>query len=126
MSRLDGRIHSVRVTRKWQRDIINDLGGEAALSTAQRTIVEMAVRTRLLLEHLDADLLARKTIINKRKARAVPLVEQRGKLADSLARQLTMLGLERKHTTLPALAQYVGDRYPRAGHVNGRAVPQNS
>ena len=42
-----------------------------------------------------------------RKAKAIPLVADRQKVADSLIRSLLSLGLERKPTVLPALAGYV-------------------
>ena len=111
LSRVDGRIHSVRVIKKWQRELAQDLGGLGALTTAQKTLLELSTRTRLLLEHVDAHLMQLKSVIQKRKGRLLPLVNERMKIADVLTRQLLALGLERKSTVIPALSQYLQDRY---------------
>jgi len=47
---------------------VQDLGGEEALSTQQRALVELAVRDRLLLESVDAWLLAQPQLVNGRKS----------------------------------------------------------
>jgi hypothetical protein len=52
-----------------------------------------------------------KSVIQKRKGRLLPLVNERMKIADVLTRQLLALGLERKSKVIPALSQYVEDRY---------------
>jgi hypothetical protein len=111
LARVDGRIHAARQIRKWQRELAADLGGLGALSTAQKTLLELATRTRLLLEHLDAHLMQQKTFIVKRKGKLQPLVMDRMRMADVLTRQLLALGLERKSKVIPALSQYVEDRY---------------
>jgi len=68
--------------------LLDDLGGEAATSAAQRALVEVATRTRLDLDHVDAVLMEQLTLIVRRKRNRhhlMPLVEQRLRLADSLA-----------------------------------------
>lgn len=108
---VDGRLHAARVIKRWQRELANDLGGMGALSTAQRTLLELSTRTRLLLEHVDAELMQRKTIILKRKGKLLPLVGERMKIADVLTRQLLALGLERKSTVIQALPAYIEQKY---------------
>jgi hypothetical protein len=122
LARVDGRIHAVRVIRKWQKALVADLGGPAALTTAQQTLVELSTRTRLVLEHLDAYLLTKKSLIIKRQGKLIPMVMDRMKVSDTLTRQLLALGLDRKTKTIPALAHYVQDTY--ASPVSRDPVPE--
>ena len=108
---VDGRMHAARVIKRWQKDIISDLGGRSALTTAQATLVELSTRTRLILEHLDSYLLTKKSLILKRQGKVLPIVNDRMKVSDVLTRQLLALGLERKAKVLPALASYVDQTY---------------
>jgi hypothetical protein len=61
----------------------------------------VAIRTRLYLDHVDAFLMEQPT-----------LVEQRLRLADSLARVLGQLGLERRQKPPIDLTQYLSQRRP--------------
>jgi hypothetical protein len=91
---IDKRTAAAQSLIKWRRDLIADLGGDRRVSAAQRGLIEVATRTRLLLEHVDAHLLAMPRLVNAR-GRLIPLVQQRQRLADTLARVLGQLGLER-------------------------------
>jgi tetratricopeptide (TPR) repeat protein len=90
-----------------------DLGGDSAISAAQRTLVDVAIRTRLYLDHVDAFLMEQPTLVVRRKRNRhhlMPLVEQRLRLADSLARVLGQLGLERRQKPPIDLTQYLSQR----------------
>ena len=73
-----------------------DLGGESELTTQKRAVIDLALRTRLILDSVDAWLLKQPTLINKRARALFPVVLQRQQLADALMRYLVQLGLERK------------------------------
>jgi hypothetical protein len=83
--------------KKWRRDLIADLGGDDAISTQQSALVDLAVKSKLLLDSVDAWLLTQDSLINKRKRSLLPVVLQRQTLADGLAKYLNLLGLERRH-----------------------------
>ena len=76
---------------RWRSDLISELGGEAALTVAQRTLIEQAARTKLFLDALDAWLIEQPKLVNSRKRAVVPALLQRQQLADALARYLTQL-----------------------------------
>src|SRR5262245_51150749 len=97
----------------WRADLVSDLGGEGALSTQQRAMVDVIVRQKLLLESVDAWLLVQPTLVNSRKRALLPVVRERQGLADSLARYLAQLGLERRAKPVPNLADYLSQRAPR-------------
>jgi len=120
---VDGRMHSARVVKRWQRLLTNDLGGPGSLTTAQATLIELATRTRLVLEHVDAYLLTKKSLLNKRQGKLLPVVMDRMKVSDTLTRQLLALGLERKSKTIPALASYVGERYSPSSSAQSPGGP---
>jgi hypothetical protein len=77
------------------------------VSAQKRALVDLAVRTRLYVDHCDAFLMEQTSLILKRKKSVLPILLQRNQLADSLARTLSMLGLER--IPLP-----ISDRFSRA------------
>lgn len=102
---LGGRVIDRRTTlgktlAEWRQELIQDLGGPDTVSTQARAIVDLAVRTKLLLDSVDAWLLTQPSLVNKRARALLPVVRERQQLADSLARYLTMLGLERRQRTL--------------------------
>jgi hypothetical protein len=100
---------------------VADLGGVDIISTQQQAVVDLAVKTKLILDSIDAWLLAQPTLINARKRSLLPAVRERGQLADSLLRLLLALGLERRARKVPDLAEYLRSRYPTPNGGDGAA-----
>ncbi len=94
---IDGRYHVGRQLQKWRRELIADLGGQDSISTQQSALIDLAVKSKLLLDSIDAWLLTQPSLINKRKKALLPVVLQRQQLADGFARYMAQLGLERRH-----------------------------
>jgi hypothetical protein len=111
---IDGRTAAAQHLVAFRRELLDDLGGEQAVSAAQLALVEVAARTRLYLDHVDATLMGRESLIVRRN-RLLPLVEQRGRLAGSLIEVLSKLGLERRQRPAPSLEEYVRRRYGQNG-----------
>jgi hypothetical protein len=101
-----------RVLWEWRQDLVRDVGGEAAISTQQLAVIDLAVKTKLLLDSIDAWLLTQPSLIDKRRRALLPVVRQRQTLADALARYMGLLGLERRATTID-LARALGGRGSR-------------
>jgi len=68
-------------------------------------VIDLSVKTRLLLDSIDAWLLTQPSLINARKRALLPAVRERQALADALARYLGQLGLERKAKDVDIAAQ---------------------
>jgi hypothetical protein len=64
---LDGRSSLSYALKKWRRELVNDLGGDDNISTQQAALVDLTVKSKLLLDSIDAWLLTQPTLINKRK-----------------------------------------------------------
>ena len=96
---IDGRSSLSYALKKWRRELVNDLGGEDNISVQQAALIDLTVKSKLLLDSIDAWLLVQPTLINKRKKSLLPVVLQRQQLADGFARYLSQLGLERKAKT---------------------------
>ena len=94
---IDKRTATGKALAKWRADLIADLGGDDAISTQRVALLDLAVRSKLLLDSIDTWLLTQPTLVNVRKRSLIPIVLQRQTLADGLARYLTQLGLERRH-----------------------------
>ena len=97
--RLDMRFRTGKALVRWRLELVQDLGGEDAISTQQAALIELAVRSKLMLDTIDNWILAQDSLVNKSKRAVIPVVVQRQQLADGLARYLSMLGLERKVRT---------------------------
>ena len=109
---LGGRVVDRRTTlgkalAGWRQELIQDLGGPHAVSTQERAIVDLAVRTKLLLDSIDAWLLTQPSLVNKRARSLLPVVRERQQLADGLSRYLQTLGLERRIRPAKTLAEVI-------------------
>ncbi len=102
---IDGRSSIGRALSKWRSNLIRDLGGDTAISTQQEALVDLAVKSKLILDSIDAWLLQQRSLVNQRKKALLPVVRERTQLADALARYLGQLGLERRTKDLPDLAR---------------------
>jgi hypothetical protein len=92
---IDARTRVGRAMLAWRAELVQDLGGQDQLSTQQTAILDVAVRTRLLLDSVDSWMVRQPSLIDKRKRALHPIVQQRTQLADALVRYLTALGLAR-------------------------------
>ena len=108
---LDGRTSVAKALAEWKAELIDDLGGRQAISTQQTAIIDLAVKTKLMLDSVDAWLLTRSSIVDKRRRALLPIVRERQQLADAIARDLQVLGLERRSKPAIDLQSYVATRY---------------
>jgi hypothetical protein len=108
--RLDGRSAVAVAARRFKADLTADLGGDP--SRAQATLIELAARTWIIVEALDDWIMRQPSLVLSRKRSVVPVLLQRQQLADSLARLLERLGLERKAKDPLDLATYLSMRQP--------------
>jgi len=96
---------------KWRQELVDELGGLGQLSPAILTRIETLVRTKLLLEHIDAQLLEFTTLFGRQgrlRPQAKLILSERNRMADSLERGLAALGASRtKGTILPSLDDLV-------------------
>jgi hypothetical protein len=99
----------------FKSDLIEDLGGEDAVSTQQRALVELAAREWLMLESIDGWILEKGRFVNTGKRSAFPIVRERFKMADSFSRRLNTLGLERRAKPVPTLESYLAEKSQENG-----------
>jgi hypothetical protein len=110
LAAIDRRSAAAQELLRWRSELLSSLGGEEYLSAQKLGLVELTCRTRLFLDHVDAYLLGLPSLINKRKKTMIPVLRERQVLADSLARLLAQLGLERVVRPMPSLAEYVASK----------------
>jgi hypothetical protein len=91
----------------WRHSFLSDLGGIEQTSTQQRQLIDLAVKTKLLLDSIDSWLVKQPSLVNHRKWALLPVVLQRQQFADALARYMTQLGLERKAKRVLSLSDYL-------------------
>ena len=60
--------------KTWRAALIDDLGGERAVSAMELSVIELACKTHLLLASVDRFLLEQKSLINKSKRQLFPIV----------------------------------------------------
>lgn len=122
---LDGRTSIAKALAEWKAELIGDLGGRQAISTQQIAIIDLAVKTKLMLDSVDAWLLTRASIIDKRRRAVLPIVRERQQLADALSRYLQVLGLERRSKPAIDLQSYVATRYGAEQRAQEDSGPRN-
>ena len=93
---IDRRSAAARALMRWRTELVRDLGGEQQISAQQRALVDLASRSKLYLDSLDAFLMTQPSLVNARRRSVIPVLRERQALADSLARVLQSLGLERR------------------------------
>ena len=113
---LGGRVIDRRTTlgkalSRWRLNLIQDLGGEETISTQQEALIDLCVKSKLMLDSIDAWLLTQRSLVNARKRSLLPAVRERQQLADGLARYLGQLGLERRTKEVPSLTEYLNTKY---------------
>lgn len=108
---IDRRTAIGRALEDWRHSLLDDLGGIEQTSTQQRQLVDIAVKTKLLLDSIDAWVLQQPSLVAYRKRALLPVVLQRQSIAESLARFMTQLGLEKRAKPVQSLDEYVKQRY---------------
>jgi hypothetical protein len=104
---IDLRTAAAQALVQWKAELIRDLGAEENVSAQRMTLVDMVVRTKLYIDHIDAWLMEQDSLVNRRKKSLLPVVKERQALVDSLSRLLTQLGLERRAKPAKSLAEYL-------------------
>lgn len=107
---IDRRTRLGKALTQWRGDLVADLGGAEAISTQEEALVDLAVRTKLLLDSVDVWLLIQPSLVNLRKRALLPVVRERTQLADALARYMIALGLKRRAKKPLDLAEYLASR----------------
>jgi hypothetical protein len=107
---VDKRTLAAQSLVAWKQQIVIDLGGDQAISSQQETLIELACRTKLILEHIDSYILGQESIIDLEKKCVYPVIQQRGTLANSLVYLLAQLGLERKPRRARSLQSYLEEK----------------
>ena len=107
---IDKRTSIGRALEQWRMDLVHDLGGMDGTSTQQRQIIDLAVKTKLILDSIDAWLVVQRSLVNHRRRVVYPVVLQRQQLADALARYMNQLGLEKRVNLVPDLGVYLQDK----------------
>src|SRR5262249_12301074 len=97
---IDKRTSVGRALDAWRNELIADLGGEDNVSTQQRALVDLAVKAKLLLDSVDAWLLAQESLVTAKTKSLIPALRQRVTLAHTLERHLLVLGIHRRPKTL--------------------------
>jgi hypothetical protein len=112
---IDRRTSLGKALDQWRGQLVADLGGPDMISTQEKSLVDLAVRTKLLLDSVDVWLLQQPSLINTRKKKIHPAVLERQQLADALAKYMGQLGLKRRAKP----TQTLGDLLASSGAVNG-------
>ncbi len=118
-----------RAAREWRQEVIADLGGPEAVPATKWALVNAVTGTKILLDSIDRyvfELAAQDGLVSRRNRRAFAIVADRMRVADSLARQLAALGMERHAPPVPSLTEYLAQRKgDRDGSAADTTLPTN-
>jgi len=93
---LDGRSTMAKALTAWRAELVRDLGGPDVVSTQELALVDLAVRTKLLVDSVDTYVLSMESAVNKKRRCLWPVVRERQALAAQLQSILRDLGLRRR------------------------------
>jgi hypothetical protein len=117
---IDRRTTVGKALAAWRSDLLVDLGGVESISTEEAALIDAAVKTKLILDSVDAWLLSQPTLINKRSRSVVSAVRDRNALVATLKGLLESLGLKRRakpvmrfHELVAQLEQKAKDEAPK-------------
>jgi hypothetical protein len=103
---IDKRSLAAKALFRWKRDLIAQLGGIDEVTPAKMCLVDLATRTRLFIEALDAFLVEQKSLINRSQKSVIPVLLERQQLVDSMGKLLKQIGLQRQHGKVLSLKEY--------------------
>ncbi len=110
---IDRRTAVGKALSQWRAELLQDLGGCESVSTQELAIVDLAVRTKLMLDSIDTWLLTQPSLVNARKRSLLPVVRERTQLSDALSRYLSQLGLKRRAKPALTIQDYMAARQDR-------------
>src|SRR5438067_6786923 len=90
-------------------------GGPDGITTQQLALVDLAVRSKLLVDSVDAYVLAMPSPVNRQRRCLHPVVRERQALVNHLQSILRDLGLERRQKPAMDLATYLAHRKAETG-----------
>jgi hypothetical protein len=99
-----------RALHEWRAALVTDLGGDTAVSTQQLALVDLAVRTKLLVDSVDAYVLSMPSPVNRQRRCLHPVVRERQSLVNQLQSILRDLGLERRAQPVESLHDFLAHR----------------
>ena len=116
-------LHPLEATaREWREAVIADCGGREILTTAKLSLIHAALGSWILLSSVDAyvmQLVAGNGVVHRKDRKAWPIVEQRARLADSLAKQLQLIGLDKPQPRLLSLEEAIAHEKTKTAKTNG-------
>lgn len=122
---IDRRSRAARALAAWRAELEDDLGGPEAITAQQRAVLDAVSVTKLMLDSMDRWLLEQDDgLVNRKRRSLYPVVLQRQQLADSLARHMAMLGLERRKAEAKDLSDYLAEKYGSNGTEQVAEEPQ--
>ena len=113
-----------RAARDWRQQVLDDLGGLHAVSATRRALLDAATGSMILLASLDAyvfELAGQGGLANRKHRRVFPVVLDRMRVADGLARQLQTLGLDRQERPPVDLSTYLAQRRSSGARAESQA-----
>ena len=105
---IDRRTSLGKALDPWRVELIAALGGLNNVSTQELAIIQLAVKTKLIVDSIDAWLLQQPTLVNKWARVVLPVALQRRQVADGLAGYITQLGLKNRAKAAPLIPGLLG------------------
>jgi hypothetical protein len=75
--RIDGRSSLSYALEKWRRKLVEDLGDDNKISTQRSALIDLAAKSKLLIDSVDAWLWVQPLSVNKRKKALLRVVLRR-------------------------------------------------
>jgi hypothetical protein len=93
----------------WREDLVSDLGGPESISSQEAALLDVAVRTKWILDSVDAWIISQPSPVSNKTRGVLTAVRDRAALAGTLKGCLEAVGMRRRSKPVPSLEQYVAE-----------------
>jgi hypothetical protein len=123
---IDRRTAVGQALEAWRADLVADLGGREALSTQRAQLVDLAVKSKLLIESVDAWLFKQASLVDAKRRCLLPALRERASLVTQLQSLLKDIGLDRVAKKAPSILDIVRehDERERAAKAQQATTPE--
>jgi hypothetical protein len=106
---LDRRTALGKAVQLWRTALLRDISGGMPVSAQRTAIVDIAVRSKLIIDSIDHWLLSQRSIVDKRRRTLIAALKERQQLVDSFVRCLQAVGLEQRGDPFEKFRQEFAD-----------------
>jgi hypothetical protein len=105
-----------QAARKWRLVVLRERGGSDKVAETLRTLVNTTLGTKIIMDSMDRyimELAQDGGLVNRRSRRAFQIVADRNRVAETLTKQLSVIGFELREADLTPTLDQIRQQFTR-------------